>query len=276
MIIKPSKKKLYWNIVSEKEMNKMLKIARKDYKKAVNDMPISDYTKDYILNEKLRGKKIIKLIKGKNKVQKPMVLDIGAGFGGVSIPLAREFNVTSVDVNPYTLQFIEYRAKQENINIKTKQIEQLAFGLPFKDNSFDVIVMIGVLEWVACGVKGNVEKIQENILLEVNRILKKGGLFVFGIENRFAWDWMKGKTSHTPIKYIDLMPRKIADIACLKKRGEKYRTYIYGKIGYKKLLDKTNFKDIQFYTAYPTYQKPKRISKNLSPFVNSFIIFSRK
>ena len=46
MIIKQNKKELYWNIVSEDEMKKMLKTAKVDYKKAIKNMKITDYQKD--------------------------------------------------------------------------------------------------------------------------------------------------------------------------------------------------------------------------------------
>ncbi|MBT3404568.1 class I SAM-dependent methyltransferase [archaeon] len=275
MIIKQNKKELYWNIVSEDEMKKMLKTAKVDYKKAIKNMKITDYQKDYILNEKVRGK-VTELIVKKNKIKNPRVLDIGAGFGALGISLARNFNTTSIDVNPSTLKFIEYRAQQEKVNLKVKKINHLFYGLPFEDKSFDIVVMNGVLEWVASSIEGDVKTIQETILKDISRILKKNGTLVWGIENRLAWDWMKGKTSHVSIKYIDLMPRWLANIISMKKKGQKYRTYIYSKPTYKKMLKKVGLNEIEFYTAYPTYQKPKTILKNKNPFVNSFIIFSKK
>ena len=72
------------------------------------------------------------------------------------------------------------------------------------------------------------------------------------------------------------MPRWLANIISMKKKGQKYRTYIYSKPTYKKMLKKVGLNEIEFYTAYPTYQKPKTILKNKNPFVNSFIIFSKK
>jgi len=275
MIIKSRGKKVYWNIVSEEEMKKMLEIAKRDYKKAIEKMPIRDYTKDYILNEKKRGKiieLILKFVKGKEK----KVLDVGAGFGAVTLALSRNFDTTAVDVNPFTLKFIKYRAKQEKLKIKTKLINHIYYGLPFKKETFDVVLMNGVLEWVGEGVEGDVVEIQKKVLEEIKRVLKKQGFLFLAIENRIALDWFKGKTSHVPIKYIDLLPRKLANFISKRKLKKEFRTYIYTKLGYKKLLKKVGFKNIRFYTAHPTYQKPEKIYKNKNPFVNSFIIVAEK
>lgn len=275
MIIKKKGKKLYWNIVSEDDMKQMLKIAKKDYKKAVESMNISNYTKDYILNIGQRAK-IVNLIKKSTDLKKAKILDLGAGYGAISMELAKTFDTTSADVNKYTLQFIKHRAKQEKLKIKIKEIENAAFGLPFKDNSYDIILMNGVLEWVASELTQDPKKIQKEVLKEVRRILKPNGLFVLAIENRIAWDWIKGKTSHIPIKYIDLVPRFLANLISLNKRGKKFKEYIYTKRGYKKLLKSTGFNHLEIFAAIPTYQKPKKIIKSSNPFVNSFIILSRK
>lgn len=275
MIIKNKGKKLYWNTIKKDDMKSLLKIAKKDYKDAVKRMDIDEYGKDYILNETKRGK-ISKIVEKYNKKKDPKLLDIGAGYGAVSISLARKFNTTSVDVNKETLQFVKYRAKQEKVKLRTKRINNLVHGLPFNNKSFDIIVMNGVLEWTPCRLEDNPRKIQLKILKDINKKLKNKGLFFLAIENRYAKEWFKGKKSHTQIKYIDLLPRKIADIICKMKKGHKFRTYIYSKKGYKKLLGEAGFKVKRVYTAYPTYQKPEKIYPNKSFFVNSFIIVCEK
>ncbi len=275
MIIRKKGKKIYWNTIPKDDMGSMLKIAKKDYKKAINMLDIDNYGKDYILNEKKRGK-ISKIVEKYNTKKNAKLLDIGAGYGAVSLSLARKFNTTSVDVNKETLQFVKYRANQEKVKIKTKRINNLIHGLPFKNKEFDIIVMNGVLEWTPCRLEGNPRKIQLEILKNINKKLKQKGFFFLAIENRYAKDWFKGKKSHTQIKYIDLLPRKLADIVCNRKKGHSFRTYIYSRKGYKKLLSEAGFKIKKIYTAYPTYQKPEKIYPNKSFFVNSFIIVCEK
>lgn len=274
-----SKQNYYYSVfpLKEKEMKDFLKIARKNWRLAVLRLKTSDYFKDFILNEKVRGK-LAEFMEKKLKIKKEShVLDIGAGTGPLTIALARKFKTSATDANFLSLKFIKYRAEQEKVKIDLYKTGTLDRGLPFKDESFDVIVMNGVLEWVAVGLKkGKVQELQLKALKEVFRVLKKNGTFILAIENRFALDWFKGKTSHMPIKFIDLMPRKIANIVCRIKSGKEFRAYIYSKFGYKKMLKDANFRKLEFYEAFPTYQKPKWIRKTKNFFANSFIIVGKK
>jgi len=265
-----------FSFVPKKDMKEFLKRAKKNWKDAIKKSKINEYFKDYILNEKVRGR-LAEFMKKELKIDKKSeVLDIGSGMGALTIALARRFKTVGTDVNPSTLEFIKHRAEQEKINLALFHISPLHKGLPFKKESFDVVLMNGVLEWVAFKIEGDVKKIQEKVLKNIFRILKKNGIFILAIENRLALDWFKGKTSHIPIKYVDLLPRKIADFVCKIKRGKKFRTYIYSKFGYEKMLKKVGFRDVEFYEAYPNYQKPKWIKKTNNLFANSFIIVCKK
>jgi len=279
MIKLRSRQNFYYEVfpLREKEMKDLLKIARKNWKKAVLGLKTSDYFKDFIINEKVRGRlaefmeKELKITKGSR------VLDVGAGTGPLTIALARKFKTSSTDANLLSLKFVKYRAEQEKVKVDLYKTDTLDGGLPFKEQSFDAIVMNGVLEWVAMGLqKEKVKEVQMKTLKEMFRVLKKNGTFILAIENRFAFDWFRGKTSHMPIKFIDLMPRKLADIVCRIKTGKDFRTYIYSKFGYKKMLEDANFKEIEFYEAFPTYQKPQWIRKTRNLFANSYIVVGKK
>lgn len=279
-LVKLSKEDYYYDIcsLSKKEMEKFLIEARKNWKKAVQKAKISDYMKDMILNEKVRGKLVGFMEKELKIAKKSKVLDIGAGMGALTLAIARRFKTSATDANLLSLKFVKYRAEQEKVRLNLYKTSPLHKGLPFKKESFDVVVMNGVLEWVAVGFPniGRVKKVQEKVLKEVNRILKEKGILILAIENRLAIDWFKGKTSHTNIKYIDLVPRRIADIISLIKTRRRFKNYIYSKRGYKKLLRKTDFSDLIFYEAFPNYQKPQKIRKTRNLFINSFIIVARK
>ncbi len=273
LVIKKEKDEHYWNVLPKKSMEKFLKIAKKDWKKAVGIF--LHKSKNYVVEEKLRGKLAEFMENQLDIANKSKVLDIGSGLGGLTIALARKFDVTASDTNPYTLKFIKYRAKQEKVKIKTKKIPQIHKPLPFK-KKFDVVVMNGVLEWTAKKVKGNVENIHLQVLKNVQKVLKDKGIFILAIENRLAKDWFKGKPSHVyNIKYLDLLPRFLANWICKIKNNHPYRTYIYTKFGYKKLLKKAGFSNLEFYEAHPSYQKPKKIRKPKNLFVNSYIIVCR-
>ncbi|MBU3912997.1 MAG: class I SAM-dependent methyltransferase [Nanoarchaeota archaeon] len=275
-----SKEEYYYDIasMSREEMEKFLKKSNRDWKKAVKNSKISGYMKDMILNEKVRGKLAMLLEKELKIPKTAKVLDIGAGMGALTLALARKFNVSATDANLLSLKFVKQRAEQEKVKLKLYKTSPLHKGLPFKKSSFDVVIMNGVLEWVAYGFeyKKSAKNIQESVLKNIFQILRKDGIFVLAIENRVALDWFRGKTSHMPVKYIDLLPRKLADVLCRIKLKQPFRTYIYTKYGYKKLLKNAGFRSIDFYEAQPNYQKPKLITKSKNLLANSYIIISKK
>ena len=76
------------------------------------------------------------------------VLDAGAGMGRISIPLARVARrIVSLDQSYLRMKFLKLRAEKEglkNIEVYVGDI----FDASFPEESFDLIVMNGLLEWV--------------------------------------------------------------------------------------------------------------------------------
>jgi len=278
-IINTTNKEYFWDSISED----ILKKAKKNWRKAVFSMKLRKYMRDYIINEQVRGK-LAEFMERKLKITGgKKVLDIGCGMGALTIALARRFKTSATDTNLSTLRFVKYRAEQKKVNLNLYKTAQLhkKHGLPFKKEKFDVVVMNGVLEWVAlnAGEDVGVAQIQEKVLKKIFKILKKKSIFILAIENRLALDWFKGKTSHINIKFIDLMPRFVGNLICKLRTGKPYRTYIYSKFGYERILKNVGFKDIKFYVAEPSYQKPKNIRKAdrfSDLFAKSYIIVCRK
>jgi len=185
------------------------------------------------------------------------VLDIGAGMGRSSIPLARiAKEVYAVDQSFLRMKFLKYRAEKEsleNIHVAVGDI----FDLPFLDESFDVIVMNGVLEWV--GVTNRFKHARDAQLESIRickRLLKKGGYLYIGIENRYALSYLHA-LDHSGIRFTSYMPRFVADIYSYIRKGKKYDTYTYSKQGYQKLLKQAGFPKSTFYLVYPGYNNPR-------------------
>ena len=111
------------------------------------------------------------------------ILDVGCGDGyylHLLSSLGLKLELTGADFDPNALA----SAKR---NLKGKRIKLIGQGdlmkkLPFKDNTFDKIVMSEVAEHLPDDVKG---------LKEVRRVLKRNGILVLTVPNHnypFFWD----------------------------------------------------------------------------------------
>lgn len=185
------------------------------------------------------------------------VLDLGCGYGGIALPLSEMFGkVVAADPTFERVETVRLRCRDEGIsNVETVQAD--ALNLPLEDNSFDGVVMMGVLEWVAAGHPGRVEDLQQKVLEEIFRVLKPGGFFVLGIENRFGYNYFLGEEDeHSHLKFTTLMPRLLADLFSRVRQNKSYRTYTYSYFGYQKLLAKTGFSEANFWGVIPKYRYP--------------------
>ena len=193
------------------------------------------------------------------------VLDLGAGFGNITIPLSKkmpEAKVYAVDASLDILEVASKQAKWEkctNIDfIKTDILEKKE--LPFKEKSFDLIIMNGVLEWVGTGTKtGNPRKHQVEVLRYLKSLLKEDGSLYVGIEGRFFPGYFaKVKDPHSGLRFTSVLPRKIADWLCRKNGLIGYRTYTYSYLGYSKLFKEVGFNTEKMETIYPvaSYKDP--------------------
>lgn len=175
------------------------------------------------------------------------ILDIGAGTGGIACRLAKDYHVFAIDKLQYNIDFLKLRAQQENLKLFNAE-QCLATDLVFNDNTFDLVVMVGVLEWV-----GNKEA-QEKTLKEAHRVLKDNGNIFFGIENAQHLGYYFGvKEPHTGIKYISLLDRGEAATLSHDIRKQPYTELTYSGQEYLKLLNSAGFRNIQTYWLYPDY-----------------------
>ncbi|MEK7650707.1 MAG: class I SAM-dependent methyltransferase [Patescibacteria group bacterium] len=185
------------------------------------------------------------------------VLDIGAGMGRISVPLARAVKkIIAVDNSFLRMKFLKLRAEKENLNNIEVCVGDI-FDLPFERESFDLIVMNGVLEWVGVTDRfSNPSEAQIASLKICHELLKPGGHLYIGIENRFAFAYLRA-IDHSGLRFTSYLPRWLANIYTLFRRGKRYQAFTYTKSGYDKLLQKGGFADTTFYLTYPGYNLPR-------------------
>lgn len=100
------------------------------------------------------------------------ILDIGCGAGFLTNALALAgHKVTGVDISPNSLAIAKERDQTKSV----QYIEADATLLPFPDHSFDVICAMDFLEHI---------RTPRELIREVARLLKPGGLFFFHTFNR--------------------------------------------------------------------------------------------
>ena len=186
-----------------------------------------------------------------------VVLDLGAGMGRTSIPIAMVAGkVVAVDQSFLRMKFLKKIAEREGFQNIEVYVGDL-FDLPFPEDSFDLIVMNGVLEWVGMTERFKDPREAQIAALSIcKKMLKKGGYLYIGIENRFALSYLRG-VDHSGLRFTNYMPRFMANWYMHLRKGRPYNTYTYNVHGYQKLLREVGFDRPDFYLVYPGYNNPR-------------------
>ncbi len=205
-------------------------------------------------------------------------LDMGCGWGNLSISLARNFaTVYAMDLVPERAVISSLRAREAGLH----NVRALAGGntdhLPFPDASLDAVIFNGVLEWVPTSFPHihDPREAQVRVLREAVRVLKPGGQLYIGIENRLGFLYFLGRPDeHSKLRFATLLPRWLANRYSLAKRKQPYRTYTYSWRGYLKLLREAGLADARFYCPFPEYRefselipldRPQDLARSLHP-----------
>ena len=201
----------------------------------------------------------ISFLKEKLNLDNSMALDIGFGTGGFSLAIARQSAlICNFDISLKAIRNF-WNRMHENTILNVSTIHSSAVSLPYRDDSFDLVVMNGVLEYTAVDCKDDPRETHMAVLKDIKRILKPYGLFYLGMENRYYIKYLVGYRAHQEIRFATILPRKLANYISKIIRKKGHRRYIYSLNGYRDLLNDAGFKDIQFYTALPNYKFPEYI-----------------
>lgn len=158
------------------------------------DLAAGDYDKkEKYLNSFEKGKFLSLLPEIKDK----KILDVGAGTGRVSLPLALAgAQVTALDVSEKILEVL----KRKNKKITTVVGE--AENLPFENESFDIVTAAFLVVHL---------KDPKIFFDEVYRVLKPDGLFLVSNINQKEPPVVKTKEGEIQIKSYYHRPEKIKD-----------------------------------------------------------------
>ena len=141
------------------------------------------------------------------------VLDVGAGTGRLSLPLAnRGAVVTALDVSPKMLEIIEKKlqrrvsndgTRRDFVKSKIQTVIGEAENLPFGNNTFDVVTAAFLIVHL---------KDPTRFFDEAYRVLKDGGKFVVTNINQKDPPQVKTKEGNIIIESFYHRPEKIIEI----------------------------------------------------------------
>src|SRR5688572_13207802 len=103
-----------------------------------------------------------------------VAVDIGCGYGGISLQLAQRCaQVFALDNGLERLGFLRTIVRQDGIrNICAIHHDDVT-SLPLADESVDLIVMVGVFEYLPVAYPGqSIERVQSSVLKELHRVLR--------------------------------------------------------------------------------------------------------
>lgn len=105
------------------------------------------------------------------------VLEVGAGTGRDSFSLVRlGAEVVQLDYSQASLSILQFISRRDALRVHL--VQGNAFSLPFRESTFDVVFHQGLLE--------HFEKNEAEELLRENiRVLKKGGLLLVDVPQRY-------------------------------------------------------------------------------------------
>ena len=204
-----------------------------------------------------------------------VVLDAGSMWGGITVPLSQRCKtIYALDQTWESLRYLAVRSDLDGIK-NIVPVESPIAKLPFENEKFDLIILNGVLEWLATEdevilerdwkspsvpVKKvvangkNPEVMQTEALKELYRTLTAQGSIYLAIENRIGLQYLAGyPDDHVNIRFVSFLPRMVADMVTRLVKKHRYRTYLYSPNHLKKLLFNAGFKDVELFTSYPHY-----------------------
>jgi len=205
-----------------------------------------------------RGHLMLEFMRSKfGDLRRYRTLDLGSGSGGISRALARVMNsVVCADINPARIRACQAKILAFDDGANQRCVIARAEALPFLDNSFDLIVLNGVLEWVG-GQSASPAIAQKSALQEAERALRPGGHLYLAIENRLFPAFLL-LDPHTHYPLVNMMPRRLARWLSGLTQRPVFSNYIYSYWGLRKLVE-GSFPTAEFFMPVPHYHVPESI-----------------
>lgn len=246
----------YWNEIPRSQMHKVIEAAkRQGWQTAVYDVlnPTGSEVRATVGDERRADWKYLLPLSRESRA-----LDLGCGWGAAALALAEVCGqVVAMDATWERIHFLDIRRRQMGVDnlLPIHGGDTLTF--PFPDGAFDVVVLVGVLEWLGESYPELPPRgAQLKALRNLRALLRPDGFLYLAIENRLGYDYLMGRPDHNGLPFVGLLPRRLADWVSRRRVGRPFRTYQYSMWGYRHLLRAAGFDRIQFYGDLPQYRHP--------------------
>lgn len=216
------------------------------------------------------------------------VLDVSSGLGAVTHALALNYHhVVSVEPVVEMLRFTKVRLEQEDLK-NVDLIHTTLDVLPFYKDTFDLIVLNGVLEWVhEWRSSRSSREAQIGVLRDLRRLLKPHGVLVIGSENRIGYTSFLPRAERPVAQFRNVMPPWLESLyRRLKKPGfyrslvdpaKRHRTNTHSPHGYFKLLRQAGFPSIELWWPPDGFNSPHTIlSASNRAAISSYCDYERR
>ena len=137
------------------------------------------------------------------------------------------YDVTGIELEKEALDIIRKNYSNNNISLVHGDI----FKMPFPENSFDMVISLGVLEHFED------KKLQSEAIAEHVRVLKEDGTFFITVPYLSFLRFL----IHIPFLKLVSLVRK------LKGKEEYFTEYRYSRSSFKKILENNHLKVIDFF-----------------------------
>lgn len=170
-------------------------------------------------------------------------LDIGSGWGQLTIPLARRGEVYAIDQTVGRLRILREIARQEacRVNFIRGDIR----SLPLREDFFDVIILNGVLEYTNLGHAAGDYAAHLTTLRRVCSALTPRGSVYIGIENATGLKYLLGAPD-------DHTGRKDFTYLLDREEGAAARTWALDQ--YLQLFEEAGLELSRAYACFPDYK----------------------
>jgi SAM-dependent methyltransferase/aminoglycoside phosphotransferase (APT) family kinase protein len=268
----------YWGETSSEKMHQLLREARVGHwrmalQRCAGDEPISKHLLSAVRADFLHAMPW-------NRIRN--VLDIGAGMGFMSCDMALYADsVVSLEAVPERADFIQIRASQDHLNVFP--IVANALEMPFPPESFDLITLNGVFEYVGLWGDGDPQVLQERFLSNTLQFLRPGGYLYVGVETRYAWPAFLGHRDHSGLAFTSLMPRRLANAYCRMRArpfyGSEhtvtgYRTYTHTPLQYARMFRRAGYGDVYVQGVFDGYNR-QRVLYDINDYAGRQTVLER-